>query len=142
MTSELNEIVKSYLVKYKNEKEFLQYNDIEPKEFKKWVKDGYSEDGFFEVMNCYYLAGDATNGEYMKITSIDEIVKLLLCEIEESDFLEIIETLSDDNPDDPINPNNTAEVLETFCEFMQEIAVFPIEHGKYKGGLMLMLNEY
>ena len=81
------------------------------------------------------------NDNYIKITSIDQITALLLCEIDESDFNDVIELLNEDNPNDQINPNDTAAVLELFFEYVQEIAIFPIEHGKYKGGLMLVINE-
>lgn len=141
MSKKLNEIVESYITNYKNENEFLQYNNLDKNDFNKWVKNGHSEDGFFGVMNCYCLAGDATNDNYMRITSIDQITSLLLCEINESNFNDVIEMLNADNPDDQIDINDTAEVLETFCEFVQETAVFPIDRGKYKGGLMLVINE-
>lgn len=141
MSKELNEIVKYNIVKYKDENEFLKYNNLDKNGFDQWATRGRSDDGFFEIMNCYCLAGDATNDNYMKITSIDQITNLLLCEIDESDFVDVIELLNEDTPNDQISPNDTAAVLELFFEYVQEIAIFPIEHGKYKGGLMLVINE-
>lgn len=143
MLTELDKIVKDNIVEYKDENEFLKYSGLDKEDFNQWAIRGISDDGFIEIFDCYYLAGDATNGNYMKITDVSQITDLLLCEIRDSDFNEIVQILNEDNPypDTQIDPNNTASVLQLFFDFAQEVATFPIKHGKYKGGLMLVINE-
>ena len=97
-----------------------------------------------EVINCYYLAGDATHGLYMPIKSVHDVTELLLTEIQENDFYSIIECLNDDAEQDGcpvIDMNNIYEVLETYLEYVQEIAVFKNTSGKYKGGYTVVINE-
>lgn len=141
MSKELDEIVKDNIVEYKDENEFLKYNNLDKDEFNQWSIYGTSDDGLLQIIDCYCLAGDATNDNYMKITSISQITELLLCEIEESGFNEIIEMLNEDDPDNKIDPNDTVKVLEIFFEYVHEVAVFPCPTGKYRGGLMLVIDE-
>ena len=141
MSKELNEIVKDNIVEYRDENEFLKYNNLDKDEFNQWSIYGTSDDGLLRIIDCYYSAGDATNDNYIKITSINQITELLLCEIEESDFNEIIEMLNEDDPDNKIDPNNTVEVLKLFFDYVNEVAVFPCPTGKYRGGLMLVIDE-
>lgn len=141
MSQELDEIVKDNIVEYKDENEFLKYNNLDKDEFNQWSIYGTSDDGLLQIIDCYCLAGDATNDNYMKITSISQVTELLLREIEESDFNETIEILNEDDPDNKIDPNNTVKVLEIFFEYVHEVAVFPCPTGKYRGGLMLVIDE-
>lgn len=141
MSKELDKIVKENIVEYKDENEFLKYNGLGKDDFNQWIIRGVSDDGFFKVFDCYGLAGDATNDNYTKITDVSQITDLLLCEIRDSDFNEIVEALNEDNPNNLTDVNNVADVLELFFEYVHEVATFPIEHGKYKGGLMLVINE-
>lgn len=141
MFKELNKVVKDNIVEYKDEDEFLKYSGLDKDDFEQWAARGWSDDGFWEIFDCYGLAGDATNDNYMKITDVSQITNLLLCEIRDSGFNEIIEMLNTDNPDTQVDPNDTVSVLELFFDYVQEAATFPLEHGRYKGGLMLVIDE-
>lgn len=139
MLKELNEIVKNNIVEYKNEKEFLYYNGLDKHDFDRWSARGVSDDGFYYIMDCY-PAGDATNDIYTKITNTRQIVDLLFSRIEDDDFSEIIKELNnEDNQNYKVDLNDKAEVLEQYFEFTRQIATFRVEHGKYKGGLMLVI---
>ena len=136
MFKELNKVVKDSIVEYKDENEFLKYNGLDKDDFNQWAIRGVSDDGFFELFDCYCLAGDATNDNYMKITDVSQITDLLLCEIKESGFNDTAEEICED-------PNNLtdADILELFFEYVTEVAVFPCPAGRYKGGLMLVINQ-
>ena len=129
MSKELDRIVKENIGEYKDENEYLKYNGLDKDDFNQWVIRGVSDDGFFVVFDCYGLAGNAANNNYMKITDVSQITDLLLCEIRDSDFNEIVEAVNEDNPNDLTDVNNPAEVLELFLEYVHEVATFPIEHG-------------
>jgi hypothetical protein len=141
MSKKLDKIVKENIVEYKDENEFLKYNGLDKDDFNQWIIRGFSDDGLFEIFDCYSLAGDATNDNYMRITDVSQITDLLLCEIRDSDFNEIVEALNEDNPNDLTDVNTVANVVELFLEYIHEVATFPIEHGKYRGGLMLVIDE-
>ena len=142
--TELDELVNNSIVTYKNLDDYVKSNNLDKNDFLEWIKSGHSEDGFMEVINCYYLAGDATRGLYMPIKSVHDVTELLLTEIQENDFYSIIECLNDDAEQDGcpvIDMNNIYEVLETYLEYIQEIAVFKNISGKYKGGYTIVIDE-
>lgn len=142
--TELDELVNNSIVTYKNLDDYVKSNNLDKNDFLEWIKSGHSEDGFIEIINCYYLAGDATHGLYMPIKSVHDVTELLLTEIQENDFYSIIECLNDDAEQDRcpvIDMNNIYEVLETYLEYIQEIAVFKNTSGKYKGGYTVVINE-
>lgn len=142
--TELDELVNNSIVTYKNLDDYVKSNNLNKNDFLEWIKSGHSEDGFIEIINCYYLAGDATHGLYMPIKSVHDVTELLLTEIRENDFYNIIECLNDDAERDRcpiIDMNNIYEVLETYLEYIQEIAVFKNTSGKYKGGYTIVINE-
>lgn len=142
--TELDELVNNSIVTYKNLDDYVKSNNLDKNDFLEWIKSGHSEDGFMEVINCYYLAGDATHGLYMPIKSVHDVTELLLTEIQENDFYSIIECLNDDAERDGcpiIDMNNIYEVLEIYLEYVQEIAVFKNTSGKYKGGYTVVINE-
>ena len=142
--TELDELVNNSIVTYKNLDDYVKSNNLDKNDFLEWIKSGHSEDGFMEVINCYYLAGDATHGLYMPIKSVHDVTELLLTEIQENDFYDIIECLNDDAEQGGcpvIDMNNIYEVLEIYLEYVQEIAVFKNTSGKYKGGYTVVINE-
>lgn len=142
--TELDELVNNSIVTYKNLDDYVKSNNLNKNDFLEWIKSGHSEDGFIEIINCYYLAGDATHGLYMPIKSVHDVTELLLTEIQENDFYSIIECLNDDAEQDGcpiIDMNNIYEVLETYLEYIQEIAVFKNTSGKYKGGYTIVIDE-
>ena len=142
--TELDELVNNSIVTYKNLDDYVKSNNLDKNDFLEWIKSGHSEDDFMEVINCYYLAGDATHGLYMPIKSVHDVTELLLTEIQENDFYSIIECLNDDAEQDGcpgIDMNNIYEVLEIYLEYVQEIAVFKNTSGKYKGGYTVVINE-
>ena len=142
--TELDELVNNNIVIYKDLDDYVKSNNLDKNDFLEWNKNGYSEDGFVEVINCYYLAGDAARGLYMPIKSVHDITNLLLEEIRENDFYETIECLNDDAEQDGcpiIDINNTYEVLETYLDYVEEIAVFKNTSGKYKDGYTIVINE-
>ena len=142
--TELDELVNNSIVTYKNLDDYVKSNNLDKSDFLEWIKSGHSEDGFIEIINCYYLAGDATHGLYMPIKSVHDVTELLLTEIQENDFYDIIECLNDDaeqNGCPIIDMNNIYEVLEIYLEYVQEIAVFKNTGGKYKGGYTVVINE-
>lgn len=139
--SKLTELVKDYIVEYNSEDEYVKENKIYLMDWEKWKKQGYSDDGVFHIMDCYCLAGNATTGNMATIDSLDEVTNLLVEEMEESDFNDLIECLNDDNPDNKININNTYECLEAFLGYYFEVAIFKQTVGKYKGHYCLVMNE-
>ena len=142
--TELDELVNNSIVTYKNLDDYVKSNNLDKNDFLEWIKSGHSEDGFIEIINCYYLAGDATHGLYMPIKSVHDVTELLLTEIQENDFYDIVECLNDDAERDRcpiIDINDMHEVLETYLEYVQEIAVFKNNSGKYKGGYTVVINE-
>ena len=142
--TELDELVNNSIVTYKNLDDYVKSNNLDKNDFLEWIKSGHSEDGFIEIINCYYLAGDATHGLYMPIKSVHDVTELLLTEIQENDFYSIIECLNDDAEQDGcpvIDMNNIYKALETYLEYIQEIAVFKNTGGKYKGGYTIVINE-
>lgn len=142
--TELDELVNNSIVTYKNLDDYVKSNNLDKNDFLEWIKSGHSEDGFIEIINCYYLAGDATRGLYMLIKSVHDVTELLLTEIQENDFYSIIECLNDDAEQDGcpvIDMNNIYEVLETYLEYIQEIAVFKNISGKYKGNYTIVIDE-
>lgn len=142
--TELDELVNNSIVTYKNLDDYVKSNNLNKNDFLEWIKSGHSEDGFIEIINCYYLAGDATHGLYMPIKSVHDVTELLLTEIQENDFYSIIECLNDDAEQDGcpiIDMNNIYEVLETYLEYIQEIAVFKNTSGKYKGSYTIVIDE-
>lgn len=142
--TELDKLVNNSIVTYKDLNDYVKSNNLDKNDFLEWNKKGYSEDGFIEVINCYYLAGDAAHGLYMPIKSVHDITNLLLEEIRENDFYDTIECLNDDAEQDGcpfIDINNTYEVLETYLNYVQEVAVFKNTSGKYKGGYTIVIDE-
>ena len=142
--TELDELVNNSIVAYKNLDDYVKSNNLDKNDFLEWIKSGHSGDGFIEIINCYYLAGDATHGLYMPIKSVHDVTELLLTEIQESNFYDIVECLNDDAKQDGcpiIDMNNIYEVLEIYLEYVQEIAVFKNTSGKYKGGYTVVINE-
>lgn len=142
--TKLDELVNNSIVTYKNLDDYVKSNNLDKNDFLEWIKSGHSEDGFIEIINCYYLAGDATHGLYIPIKSVHDVTELLLTEIQESDFYDIVECLNDDAKQDGcpiIDMNNIYEVLEIYLEYVQEIAVFKNTSGKYKGGYTVVINE-
>lgn len=142
--TELDELVNNSIVTYKNLDDYVKSNNLDKNDFLEWIKSGHSGDGFIEIINCYYLAGDATHGLYIPIKSVHDITELLLTEIQENDFYDIVECLNDDAERDGgpiIDINNIYEVLETYLEYVQEIAVFKNTSGKYKGGYTIVIDE-
>ena len=137
----LTELVKGYLVEYNSEDEYVKENNIDPMDWKEWKKQGYSDDGFIQIMDCYCLAGNATTGTMVPIDSINEVTELLIEEMEDSDFRGIIELLNDDNPESKIDMNNTYECLEAFLDYCFEVAIFKQTEGKYKNHYCLVINE-
>lgn len=140
--SKLNELVRNAIVKYDDEKAYIKENKIEPSDWKEWKKQGYSDDGSLQIMDCYYLVGNATSGNMASIDNIDEITDLLIEEMEESDFNDVIGLLNDDceNPEDKININDTYECLEAFVDYCHEIAIFKQSEGNYKGHYCLVIE--
>lgn len=136
----LTELVKDYLVEYNSEDEYLKENDIDPVDWKEWKKQGYSDDGFIQVMDGYCLAGNATTGNMLTIDNLDEITNLLIEEMEESDFNDTIELLNEDNPENKIDMNNTYECLEAFLDDCFEVAIFKQTEGKYKNHYCLVVE--
>lgn len=141
MFKELDTVVKDNIVEYKDENEFLKHSGLDKDDFNQWATRGFSDDGYFTIFDCYGLAGDATNDNYMKITDVSQITNLLLCEISDRGFNEMVETLNEYSPDTQVELNDTASILELFFEYVHEVATFPIERGMYKGGLMLIIDE-
>lgn len=139
--NELNELVKRSLVKYNSEDEYIRENNIDPMDWKEWKKQGHSDDGFIQVMDCYCLAGNATTGKMVAIDNLDEVTDLLIEEMEESDFNDIIECLNDENPESKINLDSTSECLEAFLDYCFEVAIFKQTEGKYKNHYCLVMNE-
>lgn len=142
--TKLDELVNNSIVTYKNLDDYVKSNNLDKNDFLEWIKSGHSGDGFIEIINCYYLAGDATHGLYIPIKSVHDVTELLLTEIQENDFYDIVECLNDDAKRDGcpvIDMNNIYEVLETYLEYVQEIAVFKNTSGKYKGGYTVVINE-
>lgn len=142
--TELDELINNSIVTYKNLDDYVKSNNLDKNDFLEWIKSGHSEDGFIEIINCYYLAGDATHGLYIPIKSVHDVTELLLTEIQENNFYNIVECLNDDAKRDGcpiIDMNNIYEVLETYLEYVQEIAVFKNTSGKYKGGYTVVINE-
>lgn len=139
----LNDLVEYAIVKYDNENSYIKENDIDPVEWKEWKNQGYSDEGFIQIMDCYYLAGNATTGTMSTIDNIDDIIDLLIDEMDASFFDDTIEMLNDDceNPTDKININNTYECLETFIDYCNEIAIFKQTEGKYKDHYCLVIDE-
>lgn len=137
----MNELVKRSLVKYNSEDEYIRENNIDPMDWKGWKKQGYSDDGFIQIMDCYCLAGNATTGKMATIDSLDEVTDLLIEEMEESDFNDIIECLNEDNPENKIDLDSTSECLETFLDYCFEVAIFKQTVGKYKGHYCLVMDE-
>lgn len=142
--TELDKLVNNSIVIYKNLDDYVKSNNLDKNDFLEWNKNGYSEDGFVEVISCYYLTGDAANGLYMPIKSVHDITNLLLEEIRENDFYDTIECLNDDAERDGgpiIDINNTYEVLETYLNYVHEVAVFKNTSGKYKDDYTIVINE-
>lgn len=142
--TKLDALVNNSIVTYKNLDDYVKSNNLDKNDFLEWIKSGHSGDGFIEIINCYYLAGDATHGLYIPIKSVHDVTELLLTEIQESDFYDIVECLNDDAKQDGcpiIDMNNIYEVLEIYLEYVQEIAVFKNTSGKYKGGYTVVINE-
>lgn len=138
--NKLTELVKDYIVEYNSEDEYVKKNNIDIVDWENWKKQGYSDDGFIQIMNCYYLAGNATTGKLVAINNLDEVTNLLIEEMEESDFNDIIECLNDDNPENKINMNNTYQCLEVFLEYCSEVAIFKQTKGKYKNHYCLVID--
>lgn len=142
--TKLDELANNSIVTYKNLDDYVKSNNLDKNDFLEWIKSGHSGDGFIEIINCYYLAGDATHGLYMPIKSVHDVTELLLTEIQENDFYDIVECLNDDAKQDGrpiIDMNNIYEVLEIYLEYVQEIAVFKNTSGKYKGDYTVVINE-
>lgn len=139
--NELNEMVEYYLVKYNSEDEYLKENNIDPVDWENWKKQGYSDDGFIQIMDCYCLAGNATANNMVAIDNLDEITDLLIEGMEASDFNDVIECLNDDDPENKIDMNNTYQCLEVFLDYCSEVAIFKQTEGKYKNHYCLVINE-
>ena len=144
--NELVDYAKNNLIEYDSENDFLKSNNIDKDDFDAWKIQGCSDDGFIQVMDCYWLAGDITRGNFLKITTYKEITDLIWAEIKESDFYDTIELLNDGmGQNDPryVDPNDDLQVLETFFEYCEsgagKIAIFKNEGGKYKGGYCLVI---
>lgn len=137
------DLLKYNSVRYDSEKQFLQKNNIDRDDFNEWKQRGCSEDGFVEVIS-HMAAGNATTNEYLPITSWDNILDLIACEIDESNFYELIEELNEDPSDGPqIDENDFYQVLETYLEWISggagQIAIFPLESDKSGSGLCLVI---
>lgn len=139
--SALTELVKDYIVEYNSEDEYVKENNINLMDWENWKKQGYSDDGFLQIMDCYCLAGNATTGNMVAIDNLDEVTDLLIEEMEESSFNDIIECLNDDNPENKIDMNNTYECLEVFLGYCSEVAIFKQTTGKYKNHYCLVIDE-
>lgn len=139
--NKLTELVKDYIVEYNSEDEYVKENKIDLMDWENWKKQGYSDDGFIQIMDCYCLAGNAITGNMATIDSLDEITNLLIEEMEDSDFNDTIELLNDDNPDNKIDMNNTYECLEAFLDYCFEVAIFKQTEGKYKNHYCLVIDE-
>lgn len=119
----MNKIVENALICYRNTNDFLADLDIDPIDFQNWKEKGYSDDGAVEVMGAYYDGARA-----LPINTLDQITNLVLCEIDESGFDEIVETLNDDlkfevgdtYQDDPryIDPGDPEAVLNAFIDYI------------------------
>lgn len=142
MTKKLNDLIKDVLIEYDNENEYIEDKDIDLSDWRKWKKQGYSDDGFITIIDCYYLAGNATTGNMATIDNIDEVTNLLINEMDETSFNDIIEMLNDDceDPTDKININNTYECLEAYVNYCYEISIFKQTEGKYKGHYCLVIE--
>lgn len=134
----LESVVNENLAKYDDLNEFLDYYNLEKEDFKNWEDCGYSDDGFIQIMDSYCLAGNATTGELLPLTSIKEVTNLILEEIRNSNFNDTIELLNNDIEDnnEKIDPSDTIGVMQLFFEFCHEIALIP--SGK---SYILVINE-
>lgn len=139
--NELNKLVERSLVKYDSEDEYIRENNIDPMDWKEWKEQGYSDDGFIQIIDCYWLAGNATTGSMATIDSINEITDLLIEEMESSGFKDTIEALNENNPENKIDLDNIIECLEFFFECCFEVSIFKQTEGKYKNHYCLVINE-
>ena len=141
MNEKLNDLVKDTLIEYDNENEYIEDKDIDLADWKRWKKQGYSDDGFLNIIDCYYLAGNVTTGNMTTIDSIDEVTNLLINEMDETSFNDVIELMNGcKKPEDCININNTYDRLEAYVNYCYEIAIFKQTEGKYKGHYCLAIE--
>ena len=141
MTEELNDLVKNVLIEYDNENEYIEDNDINLSDWREWKKQGYSDDGFITIIDCYYLAGNATTGNMTTIDSIDEVTNLLINEMDETSFNDVIELMNGcKKQEDCININNTYDRLEAYVNYCYGISIFKQTEGKYKGHYCLVIE--
>lgn len=139
-TNELENVVLNNLTIYGSLSEYLKNQNLEKEEFFKWADQGCDDNGFIEINQCI-AAGDATRGIYTPITTIKDVAGLLQCEIDETDFYDVIDMLNDDDPNNLINKDDPIEVMQVFFEYCYEIALVPIDSGLYKGGYYLVINQ-
>lgn len=139
--NELNKLVKRSLVKYSSKDEYIRENNIDPMDWKEWKEQGYSDDGFLHIMDCYWLAGNATTGDMATIDNINDITDLLIEEMEASDFRDTIEALNEDNPENKIDLDSISECLEAYLEYCYEVSIFKQTEGKYKNHYCLVISE-
>lgn len=140
--NKLEELVSSAIYMYNDEEDYLNNNELAcqftDKEWEQMKERGYSDDGTLQI-DCAIWNGD----KILPISSIKDITKLVLAEIEESDFNDIVELLNDDceSPEEKTDPNDIYQVMELFIEYCSEISVFKQTRGEYKGGLCIVFDE-
>lgn len=140
--NKLEELVSNAICIYDSEEDYLNNNDLASqftsKEWEHMKDQGYSDDGTLQI-DCAIWNGN----KILPIRSIKDITELVLAEIEESDFNDIVELLNDEceSPEEKTDPNDIYQVVELFIEYCSEISVFKQTRGEYKGGLCIVFDE-
>ena len=138
--TELNQVITEGLTVYKDLNDYVTDNNLDIDDFTDWMKQGFSDDGFVQIDTKYWLAGNATTGDFLTITNKREIADLIFKEIKACNFYETIKLLNEDATfeDELININDPVDVVRSFFEYCQEIAIFP---NQEKNGYILVFNE-